>query len=94
MIGELQLVLMVKDKGMAGKLGCTQILKYTGALVKLLQWRRRRIVNPIYGMVEVKPWPTSVAKTQRLLIGKKIFSLAHIITGAYMILVTAAPVQY
>ena len=36
MIGELQLVLMVKDEGMVGELGCTQIPKYTGALVKLL----------------------------------------------------------
>ena len=55
MIGELQLVHTVKDESMAGEIGCTQILKYTGALVKLLRWRRRGIVNLIHGMVEVEP---------------------------------------
>ena len=55
MIGELQLVLTVKNKGMAGEMGCTQIPNYTGALVKLLQWRRRGIVDPIHGMIEVEP---------------------------------------
>ena len=55
MIGELQLVFIVRDEGMAGKLGFTQIPKYTGALIKLYQWRSREVVNLIYGMVEVEP---------------------------------------
>ena len=79
---------------MAGEMGCTQIAKYTGALVKLFQWRQRGIVNPIHGMVEVEPWPTFVGKNQSLLTGKMIFSLAHIIRGAHMVSATAAPVQY
>ena len=94
MIGELQLVLTVKDEGIAGELGCTQIPKYTGALVKLLQWRQRGIIDPIHGMVEVELWPTSVAKNQRLLTEKRIFFLAHIIRGAYVVQARAAPVQY
>ena len=93
-IGELQLVLTVKDEGMAGEIRSTQIPKYTGALVKLLRWRQRGIVDPIYNMVEVEPWPASVAKNQRLLTGEKIFSLAHIIRGAHVVPATAAPVQY
>ena len=94
MIGELQLVLTIKDKGMTGEMGCTQIPKYTGALVKLLQWHQHGIVDPIYGMVEVEPWPTSVAKNQRLLTGEKIFSLAHIIRGAHVVPATTALIQY
>ena len=94
MIGGLQLVFTVKDEGMAGEMGCTQIPKYTGALVKLLQWRRRGIVDPIYGMIEFEPWPTFVTKNQRLLTEEKIFSLTHIITGAHVVLAIAAPIQY
>ena len=79
---------------MVGELGCTQIPKYTGALVKLLRWRRRGIVDSIHSMVEVEPWPTSVAKNQRLFTGEKIFSLAHIIREAHVLPVTAVPVEY
>lgn len=38
MIRELQLIFIIKDKDIAGKLRYTQIPKYTEALVKLLQW--------------------------------------------------------
>ena len=93
-IGELQLVHMVKNEGMAGEMGYNQIPKYTLALVKLLQWRQHEIVDPIHGMVEFEPLPTFVAKNQRLLTGKRIFSLAHIIRGAYVVPATAAPIQY
>ena len=75
-------------------MGCTQIPKYTRALVKFLQWRRHGIVVRIHGIVEVELWPTSVAKNQRLLTKEKIFSLANIVKGAHMVPATAAPVQY
>ena len=45
-------------------------------------------------MVEVELWPTSVAKNQRLLTGKRIFSLTYIIRGAHVVPATAALVQY
>ena len=54
MIGELQLVLTVRDEGLGSKDGYTQLPKYTGALVKLLRWRRQRSVHPTNGMVEVE----------------------------------------
>lgn len=38
MIEELQLIFIVKDEGMASKLGYTQIPNYTGALITFLQW--------------------------------------------------------
>ena len=62
MIGELQLVLTVREKGLGSEDGYTQFSKYTGALVKLLRWRRQRVVHPTNGMVEVEPWPTIEAR--------------------------------
>ena len=94
MIGQLQLVFIVRNEGMVGKLGCTQISKYTGALIKLLQWRQHEFVNLIHGMIEVKLWQTSVAKNQRFFTRERIFSLANIIRRAYVIPATAMPVQY
>ncbi len=55
MIEELQLVFTIIDEDMGGELGIAHTLKYTGAIVKLLQWRQWGSVNPVYGMVEVKP---------------------------------------
>ncbi len=55
MIGELQLVFTVRDEDAEGKLGVAHTPKYTGAMVKLLQWYQRTSVNPVYGIVEVKP---------------------------------------
>lgn len=39
---------------MASKLGCIQIPKYIGALIKLLQWHWRGIDDLIPGMVKVE----------------------------------------
>ncbi len=55
MLGELQLVLTVRDKGLGSEDVYTQLPKYTGALVKLLRWRRQESVHPTNGMVEVEP---------------------------------------
>ena len=54
MIGELQLVVTVRDKGLKSKNGHTQLPKYTRALVKPLQWRQKRSVHLIYGIIEVE----------------------------------------
>ena len=94
MIGELQLVVIVRDKGLGSKDGYTQLLKYTGALVKLLQWRRQRSIHPTHGMVEVEPWPTTEARNQRFLIGEKIYSVPNIIRGAHMVPATTPLIQY
>ncbi len=94
MIGELQLVFTVRDKDAGGELGVAHIPKYTGAMVKLLQWRQRESVNPVHGMVEVELWPITIGKNPRFLIGERIYSLAHIIRGAYVIPATLPPVQY
>lgn len=82
MIGELQLILTVRDKGLGSEVGYTQLPKYTGALVKFLRWRRQGSIDPTHGMVEVEPWPTSEARNQRFLIDERIYSLPHIIRGA------------
>lgn len=82
----------MKNKSITGKLRCTQISKYIGALIKLLQWCQHKIVDPIYDIIMVEQWPTSVAKNQRLFIEKKIFSLAYLIKRAYVIPATIVPV--
>ena len=94
MIGELQLVLTVRDEGLGSEDGYTQLPKYTRALVKLLQWRRQGSVYPTYGMVEVEPWPTTEARNQRFLTGKRGYSIPHIIRGANVVPATAPPIQY
>lgn len=55
MIRELQLILIVKDEGMTGKLGCTQNLKDTRALLNLLRWRQCAFVDLNHGIVEIEP---------------------------------------
>ena len=40
MIGELQIVMRVKNEGLRSEGGYTQLLKYTRVLVKLLQWQQ------------------------------------------------------
>ncbi len=45
-------------------------------------------------MVEVEPWPITIGKNPRFLTREKIYSLAHIIRGAHVILATLPPVQY
>lgn len=55
MIRELQLILTVRDEDFGNKLCDAQLFRYTGALIKLLQWRQRGGVDPTHGMVEVKP---------------------------------------
>lgn len=55
MIEELQLIFTKKDKSMTDKLGCTQNREYIKALVELVQWHQRMIVNFIYGMLEFEP---------------------------------------
>ncbi len=94
MIRELQLVFTVRDKDAGGELGVAHTLKYTGAMVKLLQWRQRGSVNPVHGMVEVEPWPITIGKNPQFLIGERIYSLVHIIRGAHVILATLPLVQY
>lgn len=79
---------------MAGKLGCTQIFKYTEALIKLLQWYQYRVVDFIHDIVEIELLQAFIAKNQRFFIDKKNFFLADIIRKAYKVLATAAPVQY
>ena len=93
-IGELQLVVTVKDERLESKDGYTQLPKYTGALVKLLQWRQQRSVYPTHGMVEVEPWPTTEARNQRFLTGEKIYFIPHIIKKAHVVPATAPPIQY
>lgn len=63
-------------------------------MVKLLQWRQRRTVNPIYGMVEVELWLISTGRSLRFFIEEKIYCLAYIIRGAYVVLATLLPIQY
>ncbi len=75
-------------------MGVAHTPKYTGAMVKLLQWRQQESVNPIHGIVKVELWPITIGKNPRFLIGEKIYSLAHIIRGAHVILATLPPVQY
>ena len=79
---------------MEGKLRCTQIPKYTGVLIKLLQWCQYGVVDPIHDMVEVEPWQTLVTKNLKFFTEERIFSLAHIIKVAHVVPTTAAPVQY
>lgn len=45
-------------------------------------------------MVEVEPWPTFVAKNQRLFTKERIFSLTHIIRGAHVLSAIVVLVQY
>ncbi len=45
-------------------------------------------------MVEVESWPITIGKNPRFLIGKRIYSLAHIIRGAHVIPATLPPGQY
>lgn len=92
MIGELQLILTVRNKGMGNELCDTQLLRYTAALVKLLQWYQRGDVNLIYGMVEFKPWPKSETRNQKLLLGERIYSLAYTIRGAHVVLTKSPPI--
>lgn len=47
-IGELQLVFRVRNKDMEGELGIVYTPKYSGAIVKLLQWHQWESVNLIY----------------------------------------------
>lgn len=94
MIEELQLVFTVRDKGAVKEFGFTYAPKFTGAMVKLLQWHQRGSVNPIHGIVEVEPWPISLRRSPRFFTGEKIYSLAHIIRGAHVVLATLLPVQY
>ncbi len=94
MIGELQLVFTIKNKDAGGESGIPYTPKYTEAMVKLLQWRQQGSVNPVYGMVEVEPWPITIGKNPQFLIGKRIFSLAYIIRGVYVILTTLPAEQY
>ncbi len=84
MIGELQLVFTVKDKNAGGELGVAHTLKYTGAMVKLLQWRQWGSVNPVHGMVEVEPWPITIGKNPRFLTRERIYILWHILSGGRM----------
>ena len=94
MIGELQLVVTVRDEGLGSEDGYTQLPKYTGALVKLLRWRQQGSVHPTHGMVEVEPWPTTEAKNQRFFTGERIYSIPHIIRGAHVVPATAPLIQY
>lgn len=55
-----------------------------------MQWYWYRIIDPIFDIVEVELWLTFVAKNQNLLKKKRIFSLIHIIRGAYVVLAIAA----
>ena len=94
MIGELQLILTVRDEGLESKDVYTQLPKYIGALVKLLRWRRQGSVHLKYGIVEVEPWPTTEARHQRFLTGKRIYSIPNIIRGANVVSATTPPIQY
>ncbi len=94
MIGELQLVFMIRDKDVGRELGVAYTPKYTGAMVKLLQLYQRENDNPIHGIVEVEPWLITIRKNPRFLSRERIYSLAHIIRGAHVIPVTLLPVQY
>ena len=85
---------MVKNKDTEGKLGIAYTLKYTGAILKLLQLCQRGSVNFIHGIVEVKLWPIIIKKNPRFFTEKWIYFLAHIIREAYMIPATLPPVQY
>ncbi len=73
MIGELQLVFTVKDENAGEELGVAYTPKYTGAMVKLLQWHQRGSVNPVHGMVEVELWPITIRKNP--------YILWHILSG-------------
>ncbi len=94
MIGELQLVLTLRDEGLGSEDGYSQLPKYTGALVKILRWRRQRSVYPKYGMVEVEPGSTTEARHQRFLTGENIYSIPYIIREARVVPATAPPIQY
>ncbi len=85
---------MVRDEDMGGELGVAYTPKYTGAMVKFLQWCQRGSMNPVHGMVEVEPWPITIRKNPQFLTGERIYSLAHIIRGAHVIPATLPPVQY
>ncbi len=65
---------MVSDNNAGEELGVAHTPKYTGAIVKLLQWRQWGSVNPVYGMVKVELWPITIGKNPRFLIGERIYS--------------------
>ena len=86
--------MIIKNKRLESKSSYTQLFKYIGALVKLLQWRRQGSVYPMHDMVEVKPWPTTEARNQRFLKRKKIYSILHYIIEAHVLPAIALLIQY
>lgn len=63
MIGELQLVFIVRDKGAIRKLGFTYTLKYTETIVKLLQYCQYESSNLVHDIVKVELWPISIRRS-------------------------------
>lgn len=53
MVEGLQLVFIIRDKNIGGKLGIAYTLKYIKTMVKLLWWYQKMSVKLVYSMVEV-----------------------------------------
>ncbi len=90
----MQLVFKIRNKDAGGELGVAHTPKYTGAMVKLLQWRHRGSVNPVHSMVEVEPWSITIGRNPQFFISEKIYFLAYIIKMAHVIPATLTQVQY
>lgn len=86
MIEKLQLVFIVKNKSKLNKFGFIYTLKYTAAMVELLQWYQQKSVNLIYGFIG--------KSLQFITKNIYIYSLAYIMEEAHVILAILLPVQY
>lgn len=54
MIEKLQLVFIIKNKGIIGELDIAHTFKYIGAIIKLLQWHQWKYINLVHGMIKDK----------------------------------------
>jgi hypothetical protein len=59
--------------------------RYTGALVEVLRYRNQGKPHPVHGMVEVEPWPSSTARSTRVLGGCRFYSMSTVLRGAHVI---------
>ena len=83
LIGHVQLIVSIVDHARRDSRGKHPM--YSGVLLDLLRPRNNGQPNEIHGMIEMKTWPRTHAKSPRNLNGRRFYDLSMIMRSAHLI---------
>ena len=83
LVGRLLLTVTVADPQQLDQKG--KPVMYTGAFVEICNWRSKKLVHKIYGIVELKKYPILKAENFLNLGGQQFYKISKVLQSAYIV---------